>query len=144
MKGFAEALQSELSPWNIYVSVAVPSNVDTPMFEEEEKTKPPGELLFSSFVPHSLSETKAIEEGQKPVHPKQVSDDIIACLDNYRFLVPTSTDPWLLSNFSVGFAPASFKEFLTQPFLAPIGRLAALWETAKYRKLTKKFHPQTK
>lgn len=107
------------------------------MFEEEEKTKPAGS--DKTFDALTSLETKAIEEGQKPVHPKQVSDDIIACLENYKFLVPTSTDPWLLSNFSAGFGPASFKEFLTQPVLAVIGRFAALWETNKYRKITKKF-----
>jgi hypothetical protein len=58
----------------------------------------------------------------------------------YRFLVPTSTDPWLVSNISAGFAPASFKEFLTQPFIAFIGRFVVLWETSKYRAFAKKFN----
>jgi len=122
LRGFAEALVSELSPFNISVSVAVPSNVDTPMFEEEEKTKPP--------------ETKAIEQGQKPVPPKQVSDDIIKALENYRFIIPTGTDSWLVSNISAGFGPASFFEFLTQPVISGIGRLIVIGEAAKFRRLS--------
>eukprot|EP01126_Amoeba_proteus_P054023 TRINITY_DN6613_c0_g1_i43.p1 TRINITY_DN6613_c0_g1~~TRINITY_DN6613_c0_g1_i43.p1 ORF type:complete len:192 (-),score=54.02 TRINITY_DN6613_c0_g1_i43:101-676(-) len=125
LKGFAESLESELSPFGIHLSVAVPSNVDTPMFEEEEKTKPP--------------ETKAIEVGQRPVKAKAVADDIIASFKHYRFLIPTTIDPWLMSNIAAGFCPASFHEFLTQPLVAFFGRFVSLSETNKYRLLSNKY-----
>jgi len=98
------------------------------MFEEEEKVKSP--------------ECRAIEaaSGQTPVHPKVVSDDIIRSLNDWRFLVPTSLDPWLVSNISAGFGPASFKEALTQPLIASLGRLVALWEISKMRTIVRKIY----
>eukprot|EP01124_Arcella_intermedia_P029332 TRINITY_DN6172_c0_g1_i1.p1 TRINITY_DN6172_c0_g1~~TRINITY_DN6172_c0_g1_i1.p1 ORF type:complete len:270 (+),score=64.13 TRINITY_DN6172_c0_g1_i1:78-887(+) len=72
VRGLAESLQSELSPWNIWFSVSVPGNVDTPMFLEEEKTKPP--------------ETKFLETGNKAVHPDKVALLIVESLKNWRFV----------------------------------------------------------
>jgi len=36
----ASSLSVELERFGIYISLSVPSNVDTPMFEEENKIKP--------------------------------------------------------------------------------------------------------
>jgi len=126
LKGFAESLHSELSPFNIYFSIATPSNVLTPMFEEEEKVKSP--------------ECREIEasSGQKPVPPEIVAGDIIQTLENWRFLIPTGLDPWFVANISAGFAPASFYELLTQPIVACLGRLVCIWETKKMRDICKK------
>jgi len=128
LRGLAECLHTEMSSFNVYFSIATPSNVLTPMFEEEEKTKAP--------------EAKAIEaaSGQTPVSAKAVSDDIISCLSDWRFVVATGMDPWLVSNITSGFSPASFTEFLTQPVIALVGRLFALWEVRKMRTIVKKHY----
>jgi NAD(P)-dependent dehydrogenase (short-subunit alcohol dehydrogenase family) len=39
--GFSEALRSELKPHGIWVSVVCPPQVDTPLLQETDKTKPP-------------------------------------------------------------------------------------------------------
>uniref|UniRef100_A0A8C9EY70 3-dehydrosphinganine reductase n=1 Tax=Pavo cristatus TaxID=9049 RepID=A0A8C9EY70_PAVCR len=39
LRGLAEALQMEVKPYNIYVTVAYPPDTDTPGFAEESKTK---------------------------------------------------------------------------------------------------------
>lgn len=45
LRGLAEALQMEMKPYNIYVTVAYPPDTDTPGFAEENKTKV-SNLLF--------------------------------------------------------------------------------------------------
>uniref|UniRef100_A0A8C9MG38 3-dehydrosphinganine reductase n=1 Tax=Serinus canaria TaxID=9135 RepID=A0A8C9MG38_SERCA len=39
LRGLAEALQMEVKPYNVYVTVAYPPDTDTPGFAEESKTK---------------------------------------------------------------------------------------------------------
>lgn len=39
IRGLAEALQMELKPFNIYISVSYPPDTDTPGFKEELKDK---------------------------------------------------------------------------------------------------------
>ena len=46
--GFSEALRSELRPYGIAVSVLCPPDVDTPMFEEENKAKYKNEELVTA------------------------------------------------------------------------------------------------
>uniref|UniRef100_A0ACB8FCE9 Uncharacterized protein n=1 Tax=Sphaerodactylus townsendi TaxID=933632 RepID=A0ACB8FCE9_9SAUR len=39
LRGLAEALQMEVKPYNVYITVAYPPDTDTPGFAEENKTK---------------------------------------------------------------------------------------------------------
>ncbi|KAL8182598.1 UNVERIFIED_CONTAM: hypothetical protein K2H54_058510 [Gekko kuhli] len=39
LRGLAEALQMEVKPYNVYITVAYPPDTDTPGFAEESKTK---------------------------------------------------------------------------------------------------------
>jgi len=120
LKGFAESLDVELAPWNIHFSIACPGNVDTPMFEEEEKIKP--------------AETKKLEEGNsKPISPDVVADRIIESFHSWRFLIYSDLNSFFLTSLSGGFAPANFSEVLCQFFLSPILRLVSLMERKKYR-----------
>lgn len=47
LRGFAEALQMEVKPYNISVTLSFPADTDTPCFEEENKTKPLETRLIS-------------------------------------------------------------------------------------------------
>jgi 3-dehydrosphinganine reductase len=123
IRGLAESLQNEFAPWNIYFSVSCPANVDTPMFEEEEKLKPP--------------ETKKLEQGKIPSKPDAVACDIIKSLSSWRFLIPSDLDSFLVSIVSAGFGPASFSELLLQFFGSPFLRIAAMTEMKKYRQTVK-------
>jgi len=118
LKGFAESLDVELAPWNIHFSISCPGNVDTPMYEEEEKIKP--------------AETKKLEEG-KPISPDVVADRIIDSFHSWRFLIYSDMNSFFLSSLAAGFAPANFSELLCQFFLSPILRLVSLMERKKYR-----------
>ena len=47
LRGLAEALQMELKPYNVYVSVSYPPDTDTPGFKEELKDKCEETVLLS-------------------------------------------------------------------------------------------------
>ncbi|XP_023608424.1 3-ketodihydrosphingosine reductase isoform X5 [Myotis lucifugus] len=63
IKGLAEALQMEVKPYNVYVTVAYPPDTDTPGFAEENKTKP--------------LETRLISETTSICTPEQVAKQIV-------------------------------------------------------------------
>jgi 3-dehydrosphinganine reductase len=71
--GFSEALRSELRPYGIQVSVLCPPDVDTPMFEEENKYKP--------------LETKRISEGGKVMQPEDVAREAVRGMDRGKFII---------------------------------------------------------
>uniref|UniRef100_A0A8C1YGE2 3-dehydrosphinganine reductase n=2 Tax=Cyprinus carpio TaxID=7962 RepID=A0A8C1YGE2_CYPCA len=63
LRGLAEALQMEMKPYNIYVTVAYPPDTDTPGFAEENKTKP--------------LETRLISETSGVCQPEQVAKVVV-------------------------------------------------------------------
>uniref|UniRef100_A0A452R135 3-ketodihydrosphingosine reductase n=1 Tax=Ursus americanus TaxID=9643 RepID=A0A452R135_URSAM len=63
IRGLAEALQMEVKPYNVYVTVAYPPDTDTPGFAEENKTKP--------------LETRLISETVSVCKPEQVAKQIV-------------------------------------------------------------------
>jgi len=126
LKGLAESLDIELAPWNIHFSIACPPNVDTPMFKEEEKIKPP--------------ETKILEESKLPISPDIVADDILKSFQSWRFLIYSDMDSFFLCSLAGGFSPASFSELLAQIFLSPLIRIVSLFERKKYRDIIIKYH----
>ena len=71
--GFSEALRSELRPYGIQVSVLCPPDVDTPMFEEENKYKP--------------LETIRISEGGKVMQPEDVAREAVLGMERGRFII---------------------------------------------------------
>ena len=71
--GFSEALRSELRPYGVKVSVLCPPDVDTPMFENENKAKP--------------LETMRISEGAKLMQPDDVARDAVKGMERGTFLI---------------------------------------------------------
>jgi 3-dehydrosphinganine reductase len=59
VRGLAEALQMELKPYGIYVSVAYPPDTDTPGYEVEMESKPSLTKRLSEsgsvFLPHEVA-----------------------------------------------------------------------------------------
>eukprot|EP01128_Nolandella_sp_AFSM9_P007396 TRINITY_DN4038_c0_g1_i1.p1 TRINITY_DN4038_c0_g1~~TRINITY_DN4038_c0_g1_i1.p1 ORF type:complete len:347 (-),score=101.87 TRINITY_DN4038_c0_g1_i1:110-1084(-) len=106
VNGLAQSLQMELSPFNINFSISSPSNIDTPMFVEEEKLKP--------------IETRKLEESQRVISPSVVADEIIASLKDWSFIVKSDnpfTDPWLSGMMYGGFFAGSYLENLQRLFM---------------------------
>jgi 3-dehydrosphinganine reductase len=71
--GFSEALRSELRPYGVKVSVLCPPDVDTPMFENENKAKP--------------LETMRISEGAKLMQPDDVARAAVEGMERNKFLI---------------------------------------------------------
>jgi len=126
LKGLAESLDIELAPWNIHFSIACPPNVDTPMFKEEEKIKPP--------------ETKILEASKLHISPDIVADGILKSFQSWRFLIYSDMDSFCLASLAGGFSPASFSELLAQIFLSPVLRIVSLFERKKYRDIFRRYH----
>ncbi|XP_023608423.1 3-ketodihydrosphingosine reductase isoform X4 [Myotis lucifugus] len=64
IKGLAEALQMEVKPYNVYVTVAYPPDTDTPGFAEENKTK---QGNFNSSVGSDGYMLSSLTCGMSPV-----------------------------------------------------------------------------
>uniref|UniRef100_A0A803JIF3 3-dehydrosphinganine reductase n=1 Tax=Xenopus tropicalis TaxID=8364 RepID=A0A803JIF3_XENTR len=64
LRGLAEALQMEVKPYNIYVTVAYPPDTDTPGFAEENKTK---QGNFNSSVGSDGYMLSSLTCGMSPV-----------------------------------------------------------------------------
>lgn len=93
LRGFAECLHMELVARPISVSVAYPSDTDTPGFETENITKPP-ECKFISEEP-GLSQPQDI--ARIMVHE--------ACKENPKFAVCFNLDGWIVATVTAGFSP---------------------------------------
>ncbi|RJP19186.1 MAG: SDR family NAD(P)-dependent oxidoreductase [Candidatus Abyssobacteria bacterium SURF_5] len=94
--GFSEALRSELRPYGISVAVLCPPDVDTPMFENENKNKP--------------LETLRVSEGTKLMKPEDVAAAALKGLEQQHFLIIPNRSgkvfalvnrlaPWLVDHF---------------------------------------------
>lgn len=73
VKGFSDALRTELAPHNIKVSIVFPPDTDTPQLEYDNKYKPP--ILAAS------------EEGMKPYPPEAVAQAIINGIKKDRYII---------------------------------------------------------
>jgi len=124
LRGLAESLHLEYSPWNISFSISVPPNVNTPMYEEEQKYKP--------------RETKALEGAHEVVQPEDIADSIIRSFARYRFIIPYGTDTILVSLVTGGFSPASFTEIITQFFGAGILRIVSIIYLWSWKRIIRK------
>lgn len=76
--GFSEALQAELKPHGLIVSVLYPPDTYTPGFETEEKTKP--------------METRAVSAANRPLEPEQVAEALIKQIPKGRFHIFANWD----------------------------------------------------
>nr|XP_020451269.1 3-ketodihydrosphingosine reductase [Monopterus albus] len=93
LRGLAEALQMEIKPYNIYVTVAYPPDTDTPGYAEESKTKP--------------LETKLISETAGVFQPEQVAKVVVRDAVQGNFNSSVGTDGYMLSALACGMSPVS-------------------------------------
>merc|ERR1711865_772927 len=93
VRGLAEGLQMELRPFNIYMTVVNPPDVDTPMLEWEMQHKP--------------IECKRISEGCGLFQAEAIASDIIRGIERWSFYVSTGFDGNLSSSLCAGMSPAS-------------------------------------
>ena len=90
LRGLAEALQVELKPFNINVSVAYPPDTKTDAFEKENEIKPEATKLMSSGEPMEASEVGTIlRKG----------------IERKNFSIWFNFDGFMLTQLTAGFCP---------------------------------------
>ena len=113
LRGLAEALQMEVKPYNIRITLSFPPDTDTPGFAEELKTKPLETKL--------ISETAVLFEADRVA--KCMIDDAL----RGKFLTYLGLDGWLSTHVSAGVAPpGSILDILLQFFLMGLLRVIAI------------------
>jgi len=136
VRGYAEALAMELSPFGIKVSVNCPPDTNTPGFATEQATKP--------------EETALICEGAGLFNPEKVARNLLHEGLKGTFLSTNGLDGWLVTNISIGMAYSSFRSLFVQVGLLGFMRIIAfgyqkyfhyiIYKCYKKRELTKKTH----
>jgi len=125
IRGFAEVVAMELKPYKIYVSVSNPPDVDTPMYAQENKTKP--------------LECKLISEGTGVFPAERLAHDIVKGLEKYRFFIQTGFDGFMLGLLTAGFNPSAnlFTAVMEILFMSPM-RLVAIVTRFSYNQIVSK------
>lgn len=111
--GLAQALASELRPFNVGVTVCYPPDMDTPGLAEENKNKP--------WECQKISETGGLVQPE-PV-AKALWDDVLAS----NFFSAYGLDAWLSTVMAIGWSPSTgcVQAFL-EIFLAGVLRFGNL------------------
>jgi 3-dehydrosphinganine reductase len=124
LRGLAEALQMELSPYKIFISLVVPPDTDTPGFKEENKTKP--------------LEAKLIQEGSGIYHPDEVAETLIDGVKNYRYFIANGFDGFALSVSAAAMAPVhSVGRCLLEVSLSSVFRVVCLFIRRSWTNIVK-------
>ncbi|BFZ12516.1 hypothetical protein BsWGS_15554 [Bradybaena similaris] len=93
LRGIAEALQMEVKPYNICLTLAFPPDTDTPGYQEEQKNKP--------------LETKLISETSGLFTADNVANIILSDAMVGKFFSSVGLDGMMLSNLTCGFSPVT-------------------------------------
>ena len=114
LRGLAEALQMEVKPFGILVSVAYPPDTKTPGYEIEMLTKP--------------DITKKLSESGDVFSPSVVANDIVNYSTKGYFGISTGLDGWLLKNVHPGMSPITNIWEVTQGIIfSPLCKFIALF-----------------
>ncbi|XP_056329459.1 3-ketodihydrosphingosine reductase [Danio aesculapii] len=125
LRGLAEALQMEMKPYNIYVTVAYPPDTDTPGFAEENKTKP--------------LETKLISETSGVSQPEQVAKIVVKDAVQGNFTSSFGPDGYMLSALTCGMSPVtSITEGLQQIVTMGLFRTIALFYLGSFDSIVRR------
>ncbi|NWJ10973.1 KDSR reductase, partial [Crypturellus undulatus] len=125
LRGLAEALQMEVKPYNIYVTVAYPPDTDTPGFAEESKTKP--------------LETKLISETSSVCQAEQVARVIVKDAIQGNFNSSVGSDGYMLSILTSGMSPVtSITEGLQQVVCMGIFRIFGLFYLGSFDSIVRR------
>jgi len=74
VRGFSDALRSELKPYGVHVHVVFPPDVDTPLLHEENKVKPP--------------ETREIVgKHARVLQPEDVAQEVIRRIERHKYII---------------------------------------------------------
>jgi len=112
LRGFAEALDSEVKPYNLYVSVVFPPDTDTPGLQTENQIKP--------------EETKLISSTSGLFTAEEVAKSVVKGFQRGTYSISVGFDGWMLSQLTAGMSPVtSILHLLSQVCTVSIFRLVA-------------------
>ncbi|XP_017277841.1 3-ketodihydrosphingosine reductase [Kryptolebias marmoratus] len=125
LRGLAEALQMEIKPYNIYVTMAFPPDTDTPLLAEENKSKP--------------LETKLISETSGVWQPDQVAKILVKDAVQGNFNSSVGPDGYMLSALTCGMSPVtSITEGLQQIVTMGLFRTIALFYLGSFDSIVRR------
>lgn len=126
LRGIAEALQMEVKPFGILVSVSYPPDTDTPGYEIEMQTKP--------------KLTTALSESGEVFPPQIVARDIITYSCVGYFGISTGLDGWFLKQGHAGMTPLNHSwEVLQQILLGSFVRVIGVFYLLSWESLVTSF-----
>lgn len=131
LRGLAETVAMETKQHGISVTLALPSDTDTPGFERENHSKP--------------EETKLISGSGGLAHPKDVGEKIVKDALNGEFFSIRGFESFLVTNVCVGMATYSgpFLTLFQVIFLGPM-RLVALGVQWNFQQIIKSVQKKKK
>ncbi|NXC18771.1 KDSR reductase, partial [Corythaeola cristata] len=134
LRGLAEALQMEVKPYNVYVTVAYPPDTDTPGFAEESKTKVNCPLLCSRIA----AEIRHIMICHNWVNIFFLS----CCFPSFQqgnFNSSVGSDGYMLSILTSGMSPVtSITEGLQQVVCMGIFRIVGLFYLGSFDSIVRR------
>ncbi|KAK4872239.1 hypothetical protein RN001_016363 [Aquatica leii] len=113
LRGFAEAIDMELHPYEVTVTVAVPPDTDTPGFENENKSKP--------------EETMLISNTGGLFNPDVVAGQLLKDALKGKFFSYVGFESFICTNLSVGMTRSTFSDALIQAFIMGPIRIISLF-----------------
>ncbi|RNA05929.1 3-ketodihydrosphingosine reductase [Brachionus plicatilis] len=127
LRGLVEALQMEVKPYNIFVTLSFPPDTDTPGFKEENITK--------------CEENRLISESSGLSSSKEVAQGIIRSIKKGKFVNYFGLNGFLLCILTAGAAPiTSLKDALLEIIMMPLARIIALGLLFNFDTIVKKCH----
>ncbi|VDL74482.1 unnamed protein product [Nippostrongylus brasiliensis] len=130
-RGFADALQMELHPYNVNVSVLYPPNTDTEGFKTELATMP--------------EELELISGTAGLFSPEYVAEQHVISIENGFYSTAIGLDGWMLNILTAGAAPErSMINALTQIMLAGLLRGVMLVYLGYFYGIVKKCYRRRK
>uniref|UniRef100_A0AC35UIF9 3-dehydrosphinganine reductase n=1 Tax=Rhabditophanes sp. KR3021 TaxID=114890 RepID=A0AC35UIF9_9BILA len=127
VKGFAEALNMELSPFNINVSVLYPPNTNTSGFAVELKEMP--------------EELKIIGSSAGLFEPDFVAKELIKNIEEGEFATNIGLDGWMLGHLTSGASPEkNLISAFTQIMFSGLFRLILLCYIGYFNRVVENLH----
>ncbi|XP_034980865.1 3-ketodihydrosphingosine reductase [Zootoca vivipara] len=125
LRGLAEALQMEVKPYNIYITVAYPPDTDTPGYAEESQTK--------------ILETKLISETSPVCKSDHVARILVKDAIQGKFASSVGTDGYMLTILTGGMSPiSSLAEALQALIFLGLFRLLGLYYIAGFDSIVRR------
>ncbi|KAF5277250.1 hypothetical protein FQR65_LT00358 [Abscondita terminalis] len=126
LRGFAEAIDMELHPYNVDVTVAVPADTDTPGFENENKSKP--------------EETKLISNTGGLFHPDVIAEQLLNDALVGKFFSYVGFESFITTTLTVGMSRSTLKDVILEAFLMGPFRIISLCYLNHFHSIIRKCH----